>query len=65
MKGIVITPKSSTEFKFISELLKKMGVSSKTLTTSQLEDLGLGQLISEADTSKKATKKSIMSKLAK
>lgn len=65
MKGIVITPKSSTEFKFISELLKKMGVSAKTLTTAQLEDLGLGQMISEADTSKKVSRKSIMSKLSK
>jgi hypothetical protein len=32
MKAIAVTPKNQTEFKFITDLLKKLGVGTSTLT---------------------------------
>ena len=40
MKGIVITPKSQTELKFVTDLLKKLGISISTMTDEEMEDLG-------------------------
>jgi ribosomal 50S subunit-associated protein YjgA (DUF615 family) len=63
MKAMVITPKSQSEFKFINDLLKKLGISSATMTEEELEDIGLSKLLKSVDKSKKASKKSVMQKL--
>ena len=63
MKAMVITPKSQGEFKFINDLLKKLGISSATMTEEELEDVGLSKLLKSVDKTKKASKKSIMQKL--
>lgn len=63
MKAMVITPKSQGEFKFINDLLKKLGIASATMTEEELEDIGLSKLLKSVDRSKKASKKSIMQKL--
>ena len=63
MKAMVITPKSQGEFKFINDLLKKLGISSATMTEEELEDIGLSKLLKSVDKTKKASKKSIMQKL--
>ncbi|MBL7889419.1 MAG: hypothetical protein JNL24_07705 [Bacteroidia bacterium] len=63
MKAMVITPKNQGEFKFINDLLKKLGISSATMTVEELEDIGLSKLLKSADRAKKASKKSIMQKL--
>jgi hypothetical protein len=63
MKAMVITPKNPGEFKFINDLLKKLGISSATMTEEELEDIGLSKLLKSVDKTKKASKKSIMQKL--
>ena len=37
MKAMVITPKSQTEFRFINDLLKKLGISASPMTEEELE----------------------------
>ena len=63
MKGIVISAKSQTEFKFLSDLLKKLGISSAAVSEEELEDLGLVKLMKEANRSKKVSRATIMAKL--
>ncbi|MDF2437065.1 MAG: hypothetical protein K0Q95_1441 [Bacteroidota bacterium] len=60
---MVITPKNSAEYKFINDLLNKLGISSATMTEEELEDIGLSKLLKSVDKTKKASKKSIMQKL--
>ena len=63
MKGIVITAKSQSEFKFVSDLLKKLGISSSPMSEEELEDLGLGKLMKSVDRSKKVSRETVMAKL--
>ncbi len=60
---MVITPKNQGEFKFINDLLKKLGISSATMTVEELEDIGLSKLLKSVDKTKNASRKSIMQKL--
>jgi len=64
MKAIVVTPKSDSEFKFITDLLRKLGVGASTLTAEQVEDIGMLKLLREADRSKKVSRSSVMKKLS-
>lgn len=63
MKSLVITPKDSKELKFISELLRKMGISSKILSTEEKEDEGLLILMQDADIHETVSRKEIINKL--
>jgi hypothetical protein len=63
MKGIVITPKSQTELKFVTDLLKKLGISISTMTDEEMEDLGLLKLMKAANKSKTVSRDSVMKKL--
>jgi hypothetical protein len=63
MKGIVITPKSQTELKFVTDLLKKLGISTSTMTDEEMEDLGLLKLMKAANKSKTVSRDSVMKKL--
>ncbi len=63
MKSIVITPKNRSEFELLSKLFRKMGISSKTLTEEEKEDIGLSLMMREADRSKKVSKETILKKL--
>ena len=63
MKAMVITPRSQTEFKFINDLLKKLGISSATMTEEELEDVGLSKMLKAVDKTKKVSRESIMQKL--
>lgn len=63
MKGLVIKAKSQSEFKFVSDLLKKLGISSATMSEAELEDLGLAKLMKSVNKSKKVSRDTIMSKL--
>jgi hypothetical protein len=63
MKAMVITPKSQSEFKFINDLLKKLGISSATMTEEELEDIGLSKMLKAVDKTKKVSKNVIMQKL--
>jgi hypothetical protein len=64
MKALVITPKDDDEFKFVTDLLKKLGVGSSTLTQDELEDIGMSKLMRGIDKSKKVTRAEIMKKLS-
>ena len=63
MKSILVTPKSRKEFEFLFGLLNKLGVSSRTLTIDEMEDLGMSLLMKQADRSKKVSRESVMRKL--
>ncbi|MES1219876.1 MAG: hypothetical protein ABUT20_30525 [Bacteroidota bacterium] len=64
MKALVITPKNDTEFKFLADLLKKLGVSSSALSYEDLEDIGMSKLMRGVDKTKKASRTEIMKKLS-
>lgn len=64
MKALVITPKNSNEFKFVSELLKKLGVDSSALSKDELEDIGLSKLMHNVDKTQKVSRSEIMKKLS-
>lgn len=64
MKAIVITPKDDNEFKFLSNLLKKLGVGSTSVTQDELEDLGMSKLMRDVNKSEKVSRAEIMKKLS-
>jgi hypothetical protein len=64
MKALVITPKNSNELKFVSDLLKKLGVNSSTVTQEELEDIGMSKLLRQVDKTKKASRTEVMKKLS-
>ena len=64
MKALVIKPKNESELKFVSALLKKLGINSSSLSLTELEDIGLAKLMRKADRSKKASRLEIMKKLS-
>ena len=63
MSSIVVSPKSQKEFQFISELLVKLGVSSKVLSDEELEDLGLSLMMKDSDRTEVVSEDEIMQKL--
>lgn len=60
---MVIKSKSASEMKFISDLLKKLGVSTRLMDIDEIEDHGMSILMKEADRSKKVSRETIMRKL--
>ncbi|MEO6718837.1 MAG: hypothetical protein ABIN67_00685 [Ferruginibacter sp.] len=64
MKALVVTPKDENEFKFLANLLKKLGVRSSPLTQDELEDIGMSKLLQGIDKTKKASRTEIMKKLS-
>lgn len=64
MKAIVVTPKSQTEFRFVTDLLRKLGIGNSTLTKQDLEDIGMVKLLNNVDKTKKVSRSAIMKKLS-
>jgi hypothetical protein len=64
MRALVITPKDDSEFKFLADLLEKLGVSSSALSYEDLEDIGMAKLMRGIDKTKKASRAEIMKKLS-
>ncbi len=64
MKALVVTPKNSNEFKFVTDLLKKLGIDSATVSQDELEDIGMSKLLRQVDKTKKASRSEIMKKLS-
>ena len=64
MKALVIKPKNDTELKFVSALLKKLGINSSSLSLEDLEDIGLSKLMHKSDKTKKVSRLEIMKKLS-
>jgi len=63
MKAIVVKTKSATEYRFIADLLTKLGVGTVPMSKEELEDFGLLKLMQQADKTKKASKAEVMKKL--
>lgn len=63
MSSIVINPKDPKEFKFIKNLLKKLGVKSKVLSDEEIEDLGMSVLMKDADRSERVSEPEVINKL--
>jgi hypothetical protein len=64
MKALVVTPKNSNEFKFVTDLLKKLGIDSATVSQDELEDIGMSKLLRQVDKTKNTNRSEIMKKLS-
>jgi hypothetical protein len=64
MKALVITPKNQSEFKFLSDLLKKLDIMSVQMNEEEIEDLGLSKMLKSVDKTDKVSKESILAKLS-
>lgn len=63
MKAVLINPKDRSELKFVTDLLKKLGIKATAISKEEMEDLGLSKLMKKADRSQKSTKAEVMRKL--
>ncbi|MCY7309899.1 MAG: hypothetical protein SGI96_18600 [Bacteroidota bacterium] len=63
MSSLIISTKNVKELQFVRELLNKMKIRNKLLTTEEKEDLGLAALMSKANRNKKVSRDTIMKKL--
>jgi hypothetical protein len=64
MKALVITPKNDDEFKFLTNLLKKLGLGVSALSRNEIEDFGMSKLMHEVDKSQKVSRAEIIKKLS-
>lgn len=64
MDTILVSPKDSQEFQLISDLFAKMNIKTKVLSSEEKEDLYFGELMKEADRTKKVSRATIMKKLS-
>lgn len=63
MKALIVKSKSQAEMKFISDLLKKLGVTTRVLDEEEIEDYGMSTLMKDVDRIKKVSKEDVMRKL--
>lgn len=63
MESIVITPKTEDEAKLITDLLKRMNISSSVISDEEKEDLGLLMMMKEADRNNLVSRDEIMREL--
>jgi 7-cyano-7-deazaguanine synthase in queuosine biosynthesis len=63
MKALLVKSKNETEMKFISDLLKKLGVSTRVMDTAEIEDQGMSILMKDIDRTKKVSREAVMKKL--
>jgi len=53
MKAILIKTKDEVELKFLTDLLKKLGINANILDIEDIEDIGLSLMLKKVDRSKK------------
>ena len=63
MNGLIISTKTQSEYKFLYDLLKKLGIKSTTLSENEMEDLGMSFLMKKVDRTKKVSRESVIKKL--
>ncbi|MBK9104093.1 MAG: hypothetical protein IPL92_05875 [Saprospiraceae bacterium] len=63
MKALVVKAKNQTEMKFVSDLLKKLGIQSTLMEIEEVEDRAMSALMKKVDRSKKVSRETIMKKL--
>lgn len=64
MDALIIKSQNASDLKLIKELVKKLGLESKSLSEEEIEDLGLTILMKQADRTKTVSRQSVMEKLA-
>ena len=52
-----------SEINFVSDLLKKLGVSARLMNTEEIEDYGMLMMMKEVDRTKKISREAVMKKL--
>lgn len=57
MDAILVRPKDAEEFQLISELFSRMKVKTMILSSDEKEDLYFGELMKDADRTKKSAEK--------
>jgi hypothetical protein len=62
-KSIIITPKDKEEEKLLQQLIKRMGISGRTLSEEEMEDAGLALAMSKVDRTKVISKERVLRKL--
>ncbi len=62
-RAIVIKPKTKSDLRFLSDLLRKLGIRSSLVDAEAIEDAGLSSLMKETDRNKKVSRNSVMKKL--
>ena len=63
MKAIMIKSKNEVELKFLTDLLKKLGINANVLDIEDIEDIGLSLMMKKVDRSKKVDRETLMRKL--
>ena len=63
METLIVTVKDERELQFVSDMLKKMRISSKRLSDEEREDFGMTKLMKLSDRSEKVSRDRIIAKL--
>jgi len=63
MESIVVNPKTKDEARFITNLLKRMNISSKIITEEEKGDIGLLMIMKGARRNEKVSREEVMKKL--
>jgi len=63
MGTILLNPKDKKEFKFINDLLSKLGIDAKVISDEEMEDLGMSVLLKDLDHTDLVHKDEITKKL--
>ena len=63
MSSLIISTKNAKELQFVRDLLDKMNIRNKLLSTEEKEDMGLSVLMSKVDRNRKVSRDTIMKKL--
>ena len=64
MRSLLVSPKNQKELQLIQELLNKMNINNKILSTEDKEDLGMGVLMKDVNKNKRVSRSAIMKKLS-
>ena len=59
METIIIQSDNKKEIELIKQVMKKMNIEARSLTNDEMEDIGMGVLIREADRSKTVLEETI------
>ena len=63
MKALVVKAKNQSEMKFVTELMKKLGIESTLMDIEEVEDQAMSILMKKTDRTKKVSRETIMKKL--
>ena len=63
MDALIIKSNNRSDLKLVKELVKKLGLESKSLSEEEIEDLGLTMLMKQADRTKTVSRDTVMNKL--